>query len=71
VSLNDRHDYFGQTVNIASRVQGLALSQSILATASVIENAASTGVLGEGRKPKVHYLTLRGVGVEVPIYEVP
>jgi len=71
VSLNDRQDFFGQTVNIASRVQGLALSQSILATASVVENAASAGVLGAGRKPKVHHLTLRGVGVEVPIYEVP
>ena len=71
VSLNDRQDYFGQTVNIASRVQGLALSQSILATASVIENAASAAVLGEVRRPKVHHLTLRGVGVEVPIYEVP
>ena len=71
VSLNDRQDYFGQTVNIASRVQGLALSQSILATASVIENAASAGVLGDGREPKVHHLSLRGVGVEVPIYEVP
>jgi class 3 adenylate cyclase len=71
VSLNDRQDYFGQTVNIASRVQGLALSQSILARASVIENAASAGVLGDGCEPKIHHLALRGVGVEVPIYEVP
>jgi class 3 adenylate cyclase len=28
VSLNERQDYFGQTVNIASRVQGLAISRS-------------------------------------------
>ena len=27
VNLNERQDYFGQTVNIASRVQGLATSQ--------------------------------------------
>ena len=30
VTLNDRLDYFGQTVNIASRVQGLASSRSVL-----------------------------------------
>ena len=28
VTMNDRQDYFGQTVNIASRVQGLATSRS-------------------------------------------
>src|SRR6516164_7440649 len=38
VSLNERQDYFGQTVNIASRVQGLAMSRSILATAPVVHN---------------------------------
>jgi class 3 adenylate cyclase len=32
VMLNDRLDYFGQTVNIAARVQGLAASRSIFAT---------------------------------------
>ena len=29
VMLNDRQDYFGQTVNIASRVQHLAVRQAI------------------------------------------
>src|SRR3954467_7412046 len=38
VNLNERQDYFGQTVNIASRVQGLAVSRSILATAPVVDN---------------------------------
>ena len=32
VTLNERQDYFGQTVNIASRVQGLATSREIFAT---------------------------------------
>ena len=31
-SLNERQDYFGQTVNIAARVQRLAASRSIVAT---------------------------------------
>src|SRR6516164_5645062 len=36
VVLNDRQDYFGTTVNIASRVQALAESRAILATKSVV-----------------------------------
>src|SRR5204862_1352245 len=36
VNLNERQDYFGQTVNIASRVQGLAGTRSILTTAPVV-----------------------------------
>jgi class 3 adenylate cyclase len=71
VSLNERQDYFGQTVNIASRVQGLAISQSILATASVIENPQSASLLGGGEKPKAQRHMLRGVGSEVAIYEIP
>jgi class 3 adenylate cyclase len=41
VNLNERQDYFGQTVNIASRVQGLAMSRSILATAPVVDSPAA------------------------------
>jgi class 3 adenylate cyclase len=37
VTLNAQQDYFGQTVNIASRVQGLAASRSIVVTESVVE----------------------------------
>src|SRR5208283_2967983 len=36
VMLNERQDYFGQTVNIAARVQGLATSSSIFATGQVL-----------------------------------
>jgi class 3 adenylate cyclase len=71
VSLNERQDYFGQTVNIASRVQGLAISQSILATAPVIDNPQSASLLGGGERPKAQRHMLRGVGSEVAIYEIP
>jgi class 3 adenylate cyclase len=71
VSLNERQDYFGQTVNIASRVQGLAISQSILATAPVIDNPQSASLLGGGEKPKAQRLMLRGVGSAVAVYEIP
>lgn len=72
VSLNERQDYFGQTVNIASRVQGLALSRSILATASVIENERSAELLERhGQKPAMQSQALRGVAAEVTVYEIP
>ena len=45
VTLNDRLDYFGQTVNIAARVQELALSQSIFATQQVVENPLAARML--------------------------
>jgi class 3 adenylate cyclase len=46
VTFNDRQDYFGQTVNIASRVQGLASSQEL-------------PELAEGRRSTVSYLVCR------------
>ena len=41
--LNERQDYFGQTVNIASRVQGLATDASIFATGQVVSHNNSVG----------------------------
>jgi len=72
VNLNERQDYFGQTVNIASRVQGLAQTRSILATAPVIDNPKSAEVLGNnGHKPLAQSHPLRGVAAEMAIYEIP
>jgi class 3 adenylate cyclase len=45
VNLNDRQDYFGQTVNIASRVQNLAVDRAIFATEPVVENEAASALL--------------------------
>ena len=39
VNLNDRQDNFGQTVNIASRVQGLVDPNVILATEAIVGDA--------------------------------
>jgi class 3 adenylate cyclase len=72
VNLNERQDYFGQTVNIASRVQGLAQTRSILATAPVVDNPLSANLLGSnGQKPTVQSHPLRGVAAEVAVYEIP
>jgi class 3 adenylate cyclase len=45
VMLNDRLDYFGQTVNIAARVQGLAVSREIFATRPVVEHPRAAALL--------------------------
>src|SRR5690242_297355 len=72
VMLNDRQDYFGQTVNVASRVQALAVSHSILATGSVVDHPQSTELLQtDGIKPMSRRLPLRGIADEVAVYEIP
>ncbi len=72
VVLNDRQDYFGQTVNIASRVQGLAVSRSIFATGSVVEHPKSTDLLfARGLTPVPQQRQLRGIPEEFAVYEIP
>src|SRR6202049_2882049 len=45
VMLNERQDYFGQTVNIAARVQGLATSQEIHITGPINDAPAVAALL--------------------------
>jgi class 3 adenylate cyclase len=72
VVLNDRQDYFGQTVNIAARVQALADSRSILATGSVVTHPqASTLLKRSGLDPVPQSRALRGIADEVAVYEIP
>jgi len=72
VNLNDRQDYFGQTVNIASRVQNLAETRSIFATEPVVENAQSRAILAKaGLMPTPQDIHLKGVTERVRIYEIP
>jgi class 3 adenylate cyclase len=72
VTLNDRQDYFGQTVNIAARVQGLAASRSIFATEPVVEHPQSSSILEtSGLKPLPKRASLRGIADEFMVYEIP
>jgi len=72
VMLNDRLDYFGQTVNIAARVQGLAVSRSIFATKSVVTNKETAQLLGAaGLTPAPQQASLRGIVEELTVYEIP
>ncbi len=72
VVLNERQDFFGQTVNIAARVQGLADSHAILATRQVVENQAAARVLQKlGITPQEQKLPLRGISDRMTIYALP
>ena len=72
VVLNDSQDYFGQTVNMASRVQGLASSRAILATKSVVENLKVAKILEDlGLRPSMQRAALRGIADDTTVYEIP
>ena len=72
VSLNDRQDYFGQTVNIASRVQGLATSRSIFATRQVVVDSEACKLLREnGIAATPQTRSLRGIANQFEIFEIP
>jgi class 3 adenylate cyclase len=70
--LNERQDYFGQTVNIASRVQNLASSQAIYATGSVVDHEGTTQLLERASVlPVAQRHALRGLGDSLTVYELP
>jgi class 3 adenylate cyclase len=69
VSLNDRQDYFGQTVNIASRVQGLADPNVILTTEAIVGDTQVSEILRDsGIKSVSRMEQLHGIGREVRIF---
>ena len=71
VTLNGQQDYFGQTVNVASRVQGLAASRSIVVTEQVVENADARALLETtGLKPARKSVALSGIADKVSVYEI-
>jgi len=72
VTLNDRLDYFGQTVNVAARVQGLAESRAIFTTKSVVEDVQVSKILEAGNfKLTEQQAALRGVADTMTVYRIP
>ena len=72
VVLNDHQDYFGQTVNVAARVQGLATSRSIFATSPVVGYPQTGEILRESGLSTVRQQrALRGIADEIEVYEIP
>jgi class 3 adenylate cyclase len=72
VMLNDRLDYFGQTVNIAARIQALAVSHAIFASKPAVDYPQSLALLqNAGIAPRPQSAALKGVAGEVLVYEIP
>ena len=69
VTLNDRLDYFGQTVNIAARVQNLADADEIYVSSDVYDSEGVKGLLAsltvEAKVSKLH-----GVQQGLPVFRV-
>ena len=72
VALNNSQDYFGQTVNMAARVQGLASSRAIFVTRPVVEDAKAAKILESlSLQPTMQHAALRGIADETTVYEIP
>jgi class 3 adenylate cyclase len=69
VRLNDRIDYFGQDVNIAARVQGLANINEVCISETVM---AAPGVkeIVENRALSRSYENLKGIGQKMEIHRL-
>ena len=73
VAMNERQDYFGQTVNIASRVQGLANFAVDLRHRRRSSTTArrQTCCCSKALTPQSQSVSLRGIEREVPVYAIP
>jgi class 3 adenylate cyclase len=72
VMLNERQDYFGQTVNVAARVQGLAVSRAIFASGKVMETPESAKLLAaSGITADRALRALAGTAEPIVVYEIP
>jgi len=69
VRLNDRIDYFGQDVNIAARVQGLADVNEVCITETVME-APGVHEIVANRVVSREYENLKGIGQKMEIHRL-
>ncbi|AFM14680.1 adenylate/guanylate cyclase domain-containing protein [Turneriella parva] len=69
VMRDERLDYFGQTVNIAARVQGLAAAGEICVTPTVAEAPGARALASEaGLTAEAENARLKGVGQETLVF---
>lgn len=67
VTLNDRPDYFGTTVNVAARVQGLSRGRDLVFT-DAIRGEAEAAVLLAGRPLETARAAVKGLDGELTVY---
>ncbi len=70
VTLNDRLDYFGQTVNIAARVQGLADAEEIYLTEDVYNAPGVRELLKAPFRVEARQAQLKGIEQSLVVYRV-
>ncbi|MDP2587747.1 MAG: DUF5939 domain-containing protein, partial [bacterium] len=71
VELNDRLDYFGQTVNVAARVQSAAAAGEIAVSPDIYASPRVRDVIaGAQLKAQKDAVSLKGVGSAVEIYRL-
>lgn len=75
VTMNDRIDYFGNTVNTAARIQGLADNHTVCLSGEVMSNPGVKKVLAHwtAQNPERVYhskVQLRGIAGEVDFYRL-
>ncbi len=67
-----RQDYFGQTVNIASRVQRLSNPSAIYVTGSIVGDAKAAGLLAAmNLVPAPQSAHLKGVDRDIEVFAIP
>jgi class 3 adenylate cyclase len=69
VTLNDRLDYFGQTVNIAARVQALARANEIVVTDDVMSTSGARELVAQ-LAAEMTDVELRGVAGSIGVYRL-
>jgi class 3 adenylate cyclase len=69
VNLNERLDYFGQTVNIAARVQNLASADEIFLTGDVF-SYPGIGELISGETVEYSMARVKGMQDEIGVYKI-
>ena len=69
VTLNDRLDYFGQTVNIAARVQGMAGADEILVTDDVLSRPGALAFVGDVAT-EASDIELKGVAGTIKVHRI-
>jgi class 3 adenylate cyclase len=68
VTLNDRLDYFGQTVNVAARVQALADANEIYLTRDVYELPGVAEILQPSFAVESSLASLRGIHEQMSVF---
>ncbi|WP_170119368.1 adenylate/guanylate cyclase domain-containing protein [Tumebacillus permanentifrigoris] len=69
VKANETIDFFGQTVNLAARVQGQARAGEVWISDAICQDAAARDVMfANGYTPEQHTITLKGVNSPSTVY---